>query len=122
MNIVKIITDICDRVIETTDKKTKLEKCRQEIFNTCAINITDLINENKVGKISHNKHLIDEIRSLNGSLCLKYHYGVSLTSLGVTHRLKESDPLMSKELSLYILSHFNLIITWVYFYEAYKLI
>ncbi|XP_060843284.1 uncharacterized protein LOC132923356 isoform X2 [Rhopalosiphum padi] len=95
VNIVKIVTDICDRVIETTDKKTKLEKCRQEIFNTCAINITDLINENKVGKITHNKHLIDEIRSLNGSLCLKYHYGVSLTSLGVTHRLKESDSLMN---------------------------
>ncbi|XP_060869019.1 uncharacterized protein LOC132943892 isoform X2 [Metopolophium dirhodum] len=95
VNIVKIVMDICDRVIDTTDKKTKLEKCRHDIFNTCAINITDLINENKVGKISHNKHLIDEIRSLNGSLCLKYHYGVSLTSLGVTHRLKESDPLMN---------------------------
>ncbi|XP_026813990.1 uncharacterized protein LOC113554373 isoform X2 [Rhopalosiphum maidis] len=95
VNIVKIVTDICARVIETTDKKTKLEKCRQEIFNTCAINITDLTNENKVGKITHNKRLIDEIRSLNGSLCLKYHYGVSLTSLGVTHRLKESDPLMN---------------------------
>ncbi|XP_022180249.1 uncharacterized protein LOC111040612 isoform X2 [Myzus persicae] len=95
VNIVKIVMDICDRVIETTDKKRKLEKCRQEIFNTCAINITDLFNENKVGKMSHNKHLIDEIRSLNGSLCLKYHYGVSLTSLGVTHRLKESDPLMN---------------------------
>lgn len=99
-NIVKIVTDICDRIIETMDKKTKLEKCREEIFNTCAINITDLINENKIGKITHNKHVIDEIRSLNGSLCLKYHYGVSLTSLGVTHRLKESDPVMSKELSL----------------------
>ncbi|XP_025194750.1 uncharacterized protein LOC112594268 isoform X2 [Melanaphis sacchari] len=95
VNIVKIVTDICDRVIETTDKKTKLEKCRQEIFKTCAINITDLINENNVGKITHNKHLIDEVRSLNGSLCLKYHYGISLTSLGVTHRLKESDPLMN---------------------------
>ncbi|XP_008184680.1 uncharacterized protein LOC100159280 isoform X2 [Acyrthosiphon pisum] len=95
VNIVKIVMDICDRVIDTTDRKTKLEKCRHDIFNTCAINITDLINENKVGKISHNKHLIDEIRSLNGSLCLKYHYGVSLTSLGVTHRLKESDSLMN---------------------------
>ncbi|CAH1708946.1 unnamed protein product [Aphis gossypii] len=95
MNIVKIVTDICDRIIETMDKKTKLEKCRQEIFNTCAINITDLINENKIGKMTHNKHVIDEIRSLNGSLCLKYHYGVSLTSLGVTHRLKESDPVMN---------------------------
>lgn len=95
VNIVKILTDICDRIIETMDKKTKLEKCRQEIFNTCAINITDLINENKIVKITHNKHVIDEIRSLNGSLCLKYHYGVSLTSLGVTHRLKESDPVMN---------------------------
>ncbi|KAL5243852.1 hypothetical protein ACI65C_011262 [Semiaphis heraclei] len=95
VNLVKIVMDICDRVIETTDKKTKFEKCHKEIFKTCAINITDLFNENKVGKISHNKRLLDEIRSLNGSLCLKYHYGVSLTSLGVTHRLKESDPLMN---------------------------
>jgi hypothetical protein len=97
VNIVKIVTDICDRIVEKMDKKTKLEKCQQEIFNTCAINITDLINENKVGDISYNKRVINEIRSINGSLCLKYHYGVSLTSLGVAHRLKDYDPLLSKK-------------------------
>lgn len=98
VNIVKIISDICDRVIETTEKTIKLEKCRQKIFNTCAINITDLITDHKVGDISYSKHVINEIRSLNGSLCLKYHYGVSLTSLGVVHRLKDNDLIMSKEL------------------------
>lgn len=97
MNIVKIVMDICDRVIETTDKKTKMNKCRLEILNTCAINVTDLISGHKVNDISYNKHVIDEIRSLNGSLCLKYHYGVSLTSLGVTHRLKDNELLMSKK-------------------------
>lgn len=99
VNIVKIVMDICDRVIETTDKKIKLEKCCLEILNTCAINVTDLINEKKVNGISNNKHVIDEIRSLNGSLCLNYHYGVSLTSLGVMHRLinKYNDSLMSKK-------------------------
>lgn len=89
--------DICDRVVKTKDKKTKSEKCPQEIFNTCAINITGLIDGNKVGDISYHKHVIDEIRSLNGSLCLKYHYGVSLTSLGVTHRIKDNDPITCKE-------------------------
>lgn len=98
VNIIKVVMDICDRVVETSDKATKLKKCRQEIFNTCAINITDLFSENKVIDISYNKHVIDEIKSLNGSLCLKYHYGVSLTSLGVTHRLKDNDPATSKEL------------------------
>lgn len=103
VNIVKTITDICDRVIETTDKKIKLKKCCDEIFSTCAINITDLISGKKVGDISYNKNVIDEIRSLNGSLCLKYHYGVSLTSLGVTHRLKDNDLITSKELSVLLL-------------------
>lgn len=93
--------DLCDRIVETKDKTTKLKKCSQDIFNTCAINITDLISEHKVGDISYNnQNVIDEIRSLNGSLCLKYHYGMSLTSLGVTHRLKDNDLIMSKELSL----------------------
>lgn len=101
VNIVKIVTDLCDRIVETKDKTTKFKKCSQDIFNTCAINITDLINEHKVGDISYNnQNVIDEIRSFNGSLCLKYHYGLSLTSLGVTHRLKDNDLIMSKELSL----------------------
>lgn len=97
MNLIKVVTDVCDRVVKTTDKTTKFEKCRQEIFNTCAINITDLISENKVNDISYSEHVADEMRSLNGSLCLKFHYGVSLTSLGVTHRLKDNDHTMSKE-------------------------
>ncbi|XP_050424552.1 resistance to inhibitors of cholinesterase protein 3 isoform X3 [Adelges cooleyi] len=93
MNLVKIITDICDRTIEVKDKNTYWEMCHHEIYNTCAINITDLVSGNQAGVIvSSNKHVVDEIRSLNGSLCLKYHYGVSLTSLGVAHRLKEFDP------------------------------
>lgn len=106
VNMVKILTDLCDRIIEIKDKTTKFKKCSQEIFNTCAINITltDLIREHKVGDISYNnQNVIDKIRSLNGSLCLKYHYGVSLTSLGVTHRLKDNDLIMSKELSLLLL-------------------
>lgn len=98
VNIAKIVSDICDRVVETTDKTIQLEKCRLEIFNTCAINITDLISDHKAEDISYSKNVINEIRSLNGSLCLKYHYGVSLTSLGVIHRLKDNDPTMSKEL------------------------
>lgn len=103
MNIVKIITDICDRVVETTDKKSKLEKCYLDIFNNCAINITHLINVNEVGGILYNRQVIDEIKSLNGSLCLKYHYGVSLTSLGVSHRLKDNDQIMSKEVGIWVL-------------------
>lgn len=97
VNIAKIITDICNRVDETTDKKLKLEKCYLDIFNKCAINITHLINVNEVGSVLYNRQLIDQIKSLNGSLCLKYHYGVSLTSLGATHRLKDNDQIMSKE-------------------------
>lgn len=93
-------------MVEKTDKKSKLEKCRQEIFNTCAINITDLVSDNQVGVISLNKHVINEIRSSNGSLCLKFHYGVPLTSLGVTHRLKDYDPTMSKELSVFVYSFY----------------
>lgn len=103
MNIVKIIMDVCDRVVEKTDQKTNLELCSQEIFNTCAINITDLVSGNQVGYVSYKKHIFSEIRSLNGSLCLKYHYGVPLASLGVPHRLKDYDPLTSKELSILLL-------------------
>lgn len=103
VNMIRIVMDICDRVVETSDKDTKLKKCRQEIFNTCAINITDLFSEDSFKDISYTKHVIDKIKSLNGSLCLKYHYGVSLTSLGVTHRLKDNDPTTSKELLWYII-------------------
>lgn len=103
VNIIKVITDICDHVIQTTDKTTKFKKCHQEIFNTCAINITDLISENTIKDISYNKHVIDEIKSLNGSMCLKFHYGVSLTSLGVVHRIKDNDLIMSKKLSIFFL-------------------
>lgn len=109
VNIVKIVTDICDRIVETMDKRTKIKKCCQEIFNICAINVTDLISEHKVGDISYNKqNIINEIKSLNGSLCLKYHYGVSLTDLGVAHRLKDTDLIMSKELSLLYFCRLNI--------------
>lgn len=100
INIVKILKDICDSI--TTDKTTKFEKCRQDIFKNCAINITDLITEKKVGDILHHKHVIDEIQSLNGSMCFKYHYGVTLTSLGVTHRLKDNDNKTSKTRVLFL--------------------
>lgn len=103
VNIIKVITDICNRVIQTTDKTTKFKKCHQEIFNTCGINITDLVNENTVTDISYNKHVIDEIRSLNGSLCLKFHYGASLTSLGVVHRIKDNDLITSKKWTILFL-------------------
>lgn len=98
LDIIKIVTNICDRVVEPSDKKTKWEICYHDIFKTCGINITHLIHTNKAGIISYNKQIINDIRSLNGSLCLKYNYGVSLTSLGVTHRLKDNDYKISKDL------------------------
>lgn len=78
-----------------TDKEI-YQNCRKEVNETCGIDLSDVLQERfRLGK--NVKQILDEIRSLNGSLCLKYNFGVAPWSLGVPHRITvKMSPYSSK--------------------------
>ncbi|CAH0551060.1 unnamed protein product [Brassicogethes aeneus] len=85
---IKIMSEICGIINkeENLSNKQMLMKCRSTVLETCGIDISAVLQEQvRLGQSV--KHIIDEVRSLNGSLCLKYNFGVAPWKLGVPHRL-----------------------------------
>ncbi|XP_077299526.1 uncharacterized protein LOC143920508 isoform X11 [Arctopsyche grandis] len=102
VNAIKVMTELCSSILHRSggpiDSKTeqafltgKLTKevismCRQEVNTTCGIDIATFLDQNiRLGKTY--KQILDEIRSYNGSTCLKTHYGIAPWSLGVPHHV-----------------------------------
>lgn len=85
------MSELCSTIIqkEESAKLTGREivnQCQQAVLQTCGIDISAVLQERVT--IGHStKQILDEIRSLNGSLCLKYNFGVSPWRLGVPHRI-----------------------------------
>lgn len=77
--------------------KEVVHRCRQEVLDTCGIDISPLLQE-QVRLGQNVKQILDEIRSLNGSLCLKYNYGLAPWRIGVPHRVanKSASEFLSK--------------------------
>ncbi|XP_008195611.2 uncharacterized protein RIC-3 isoform X1 [Tribolium castaneum] len=86
INTIKIMSELCSSIINSTNGKEIVQKCRQEVLETCGIDISVVLQEQvRLGR--NLKQILDQIRSLNGSLCLKYNYGVDPWRLGVAHRV-----------------------------------
>ncbi|XP_063932946.1 titin isoform X3 [Zophobas morio] len=91
VNTIKIMTELCGTIINSTEDKPLsgkeiVQRCRQEVLDTCGIDISVVLQEQvRLGQTV--KQILDEIRSLNGSLCLKYNYGLAPWRLGVPHRV-----------------------------------
>ncbi|XP_049819320.1 uncharacterized protein LOC109608273 isoform X2 [Aethina tumida] len=88
---IKIMSEICETIIKQNDdepltEKEVLLKCRGAVLETCGIDISAVLQQQvRLGQSV--KQIIDEVRSLNGSLCLKYNFGVAPWKLGVPHRI-----------------------------------
>lgn len=90
VNTIKIMSELCDSLIERTDGKLRgpaaISWCRSEIYNKCGVDISDVLQEHiRLGRSF--KQIVDEVRTSNVSLCLKYNYGVSPWLLGVPHKV-----------------------------------
>ncbi|XP_044263312.1 uncharacterized protein LOC123010468 isoform X2 [Tribolium madens] len=86
INTIKIMSELCSSIINSTNGKEIVQKCRQKVLETCGIDISIVLQEQvRLGR--NLKQILDQIRSLNGSLCLKYNYGVDPWRLGVAHRV-----------------------------------
>lgn len=85
------MSELCRSIIKSSDDKPPsgkeiVQMCRKEVLATCGIDISIVLQEQvKLGQSV--KQILDEIRSLNGSLCLKYNFGVAPWRLGVPHRI-----------------------------------
>ncbi|KAK9712120.1 Resistance to inhibitors of cholinesterase [Popillia japonica] len=91
INTIKIMSELCSSIIQQSgDKplsgKEIVARCKAEVQQTCGIDISAVLQEQfRLGRPV--KQILNEIRSLNGSLCLKYNYGVAPWRLGVPHRI-----------------------------------
>ncbi|XP_072391674.1 uncharacterized protein RIC-3 isoform X3 [Diabrotica undecimpunctata] len=87
----KLMSEICDTIIKSdSDKpmsnKELLQKCQNLVLDTCGIDISAVLQQQV--RLGHTtKQILEEVRSLNGSLCLKYNFGIAPWKLGVPHRV-----------------------------------
>ncbi|XP_030745093.1 titin isoform X2 [Sitophilus oryzae] len=102
LDTIKIMSELCGTIIEPHSSKTPSPKeivtqCRTAVLETCGIDISAVLQERV--SLGHSvKQILDEVRTLNGSLCLKYNFGVSPWSLGVPHRVHVNiDPAIRQE-------------------------
>lgn len=95
------MSELCSNIIQQSDSekppsgKEIVSQCRAAVLKTCGIDISAVLQE-QVRLGTTVKQILEEIRSLNGSLCLKYNFGVSPWKLGVPHRVTvkaESKPV-----------------------------
>ncbi|KAH0815823.1 hypothetical protein GEV33_006968 [Tenebrio molitor] len=112
VNTIKIMSELCGTIIKADQDKPLtgkeiVQRCRQEVLETCGIDISVVLQE-QVRLGQNVKQILDEIRSLNGSLCLKYNYGVAPWKLGVPHRISvnvdPSNPNIRQERPLHLRS------------------
>lgn len=69
------------------------------ILNECGIDISAILEEQvRLGRTF--KQIVEEVRSLNGSLCLKYKFGISPSKLGASHRIRVNLSPVCKDFGL----------------------
>ncbi|KAF5308195.1 hypothetical protein FQR65_LT06375 [Abscondita terminalis] len=91
VNTIKIMNELCNTIVQDMKEKpvkgqSIIEQCRKEIFNKCGIDISAILQEQvRLGRSF--KQILDEVRSYNGSLCLKYQFGISPWRLGAPHKV-----------------------------------
>ncbi|XP_022920732.2 uncharacterized protein [Onthophagus taurus] len=90
VNTIELMSELCSSIIDQSkgplSGKEIVNRCRKEVLETCGIDISGVLQEQiRFGRTI--KQILNELRSLNGSLCLKYHFGVSPWRLGVGHKV-----------------------------------
>ncbi|XP_057651493.1 uncharacterized protein LOC130891029 isoform X4 [Diorhabda carinulata] len=88
---IKLMSEICKTIIKNNEEnsllnKDVIQKCQSIVLDTCGIDISAVL-QGQVRLGHSTKQILEEIRSLNGSLCLKYNFGVAPWELGVPHRV-----------------------------------
>ncbi|KAL3288613.1 hypothetical protein HHI36_003050 [Cryptolaemus montrouzieri] len=90
VDTIKIMSELCGNIIKEQmgdmplNGRQIINICQDEVMKTCGIDISAVLQEQvRLGQTT--KQILDEIRSLNGSLCLKYNFGVPPWRLGVPH-------------------------------------
>lgn len=91
VDTIKIMSELCKSIIQKGGEsppsgKEIVSQCRAAVLKTCGIDISAVLQE-QVRLGTTVKQILEEVRSLNGSLCLKYNFGVSPWKLGVPHRI-----------------------------------
>lgn len=84
------MSELCSTIIESKGAKPPtgneiVQQCRRAVLETCGIDIAAALQD-RVSLGHSTKQILEEVRSLNGSLCLKYHFGVSPWQLGVPRK------------------------------------
>lgn len=101
VNGVKLVSELCTTVLKSSDKysgnfylstnrlnKDAVKYCRSVILETCDIDINALLKDTIALDLKYKNVLVD-IRTFNKSLCLKYHFDITLDLLGTPHRVKK---------------------------------
>ncbi|XP_065215015.1 uncharacterized protein LOC135841772 isoform X3 [Planococcus citri] len=101
VNGVKLVNELCTMVLKSSDKyssnfyfsanrlnKDAVKLCRNVVLETCDIDINVLLKDIISLDVKYKNVLVD-IRTFNKSLCLKYHFDVTLDLLGTPHRVKK---------------------------------
>lgn len=91
VNTLRIMSELCSTIIKRANEeqltgRELVRQCQKAVLDTCGIDMSAVLQE-RVTLGHTTKQILDEIRSLNGSLCLKYNFGVSPWRLGVPHRI-----------------------------------
>ncbi|KAK0173628.1 hypothetical protein PV328_006795 [Microctonus aethiopoides] len=101
VNTVDILQEMCKNILKhhQVDPRVrdavKINKlspqsasfCRDEVLARCGIDLSSFLAEKeRLGKT--NKQVLEEIRSFNSSICLKVHFGVPLSQLGIPHLIR----------------------------------
>uniref|UniRef100_A0A1B6C4L9 Resistance to inhibitors of cholinesterase protein 3 N-terminal domain-containing protein n=1 Tax=Clastoptera arizonana TaxID=38151 RepID=A0A1B6C4L9_9HEMI len=103
LNAIKVMLEVCEKILLRSQndydknfilafQKGKLNKeiinrCKNEVLSKCDIDITSfLLDKVHLGKTY--KQILDEIRSLNSSLCLKQNFGVAPGLIGAPRRMR----------------------------------
>uniref|UniRef100_A0A0A9Z8B7 Resistance to inhibitors of cholinesterase protein 3 n=1 Tax=Lygus hesperus TaxID=30085 RepID=A0A0A9Z8B7_LYGHE len=102
VDAIKLVSELCGKVLEKEHnyerdyalylqqgKLTKaiVKTCQKSVLKQCAVDVADLLNE-KVNLGRSYKQLVDELRSLNSSLCLKHAFGISFGNLGNPRQMR----------------------------------
>lgn len=91
VNTIRLMSELCSTIIKRKNDtqlsgREMIHQCRKAVLEICGIDISAILQERVI--LGHTtKQILDEIRSLNGSLCLKYNFGVSPWRLGVLRRV-----------------------------------
>lgn len=101
VNGVKLVNELCSTVLRLSDKfnsnfffttnrlnKDAVKYCRNVVLETCDIDINVLLKDTIELDLQY-KNVLEDIRTFNKSLCLKYHFDITLDLLGTPHRVKK---------------------------------